>query len=169
MRITRRHLLAITAATAAVGTIGAAGIGMRWWDQSPSAPLAALSQEEGAIVRAIAGAAYPATNAIAMDGASANLDVFFDALVSHIPPVSQKLLKLLLHTLDGGTVLTHGATFTALSTRHKLDALSGWINNDIAEIRSAAQSLVLLIGMGWTIHPEVAPTMQRLHNCGYGA
>jgi hypothetical protein len=169
MRISRRHLLALSAAAAAVGAIGAGGLGYRWWDQPPGAPLEALSSEEAQIVRAIAGTAYPRTAAIPLDGAEAHLDRFFDATLSHMPESPRKLLKLLLHGLDGGTVLTHGSTFTELSEAERADVLKGWTQHELAELRNATQSLVLLLGMGWTIHPEVAPTMQRYHSCGYGA
>ena len=169
MRISRRHLLALSAAAAAVGAIGVGGLGYRWWDQPPDAPLEALSTQEAQIVRAIAGTAYPRTAAIPLDGSEAHLDRFFDATLSHMPESPRRLLKLLLHGLDGGTVLTHGSTFTELSPSERSEVLQGWTQHDLAELRNAAQSLVLLLGMGWTIHPEVAPTMQRLHSCGYGA
>lgn len=169
MRITRRHMLALSAATAAVGAIGAGGLVIRWWDQPPDAPLTVLSAEEARIVRALAGTAYPHTEAIPLDGAEAGLDHFFDAMLSHMPTEPRKLLKLLLHGLDGGTVLTHGATFSELGPSGRMEALDGWINHELAEMRNAAQSLILLLGMGWTTHPGVAPTMQRFHSCGYGA
>jgi len=169
MRITRRHLLALSAATAAVGAIGAGGLAIRWWDQPPGTPLEILSREEAEIVAAIAATAYPATTAIPLDGGDARLDRFFDQMLLHMPEPVAKLLKLLLHGLDGGTVLTHGSTFTALSEVDRSSALRGWMHHEIAELRNAAQSLVLLLGMGWSIHPQVAPTMQRYHACGYGA
>ena len=50
MRITRRHLLALSAATAAVGAIGSGGIALRWWDQPAQAPMHTLSGEEAAKV-----------------------------------------------------------------------------------------------------------------------
>ena len=169
MDITRRHLIALTAATAAAGALGVGGIGLRWWNQSASEGFGQLSLEEAAIVRAIAGAAYPRTEPIPLDGSEAGLDRYFDAMLAHVPQTTAKLLKLLLHGLDGGTVLTHGTTFAALSHADQQQVLSSWIEHDLAELRNAAQSLILLLGMGWTIHPEVAPFMQRFHSCGYGA
>jgi len=169
MRITRRHLLALGAATAVVGTVGAGGLAIRWWDQPAEAPFKVLSTEEASIIRAIAGAAYPATTTIEIAGENAGLDRFFDALLEHVPDGPATLLKLLLHGLDGGTVLSHGSTFTHLAADERTDALQGWTQHDLAELRNASQSLLLLLGMGWSIHPEVAPTMQRYHNCGYGA
>jgi hypothetical protein len=169
MRITRRHLLALSAATAAVGAIGSGGIALRWWDQPAQAPLHTLSGEEAAIVRAIAGTAYPSTETIPLDGSTAGLDRFFDSLLSHMPAQTARMLKLLLHGLDGGCVLSHGGRFSRLSPSVQQDALTSWLGHDLSEIRNASQSLILLLGMGWTIHPEVEPTMQRLHSCGYGA
>ena len=169
MPITRRHLLAIGAATAVVGTIGAGGLAIRWWDQPPEAPFKVLSSEEADIIRAIAGTAYPATSTILIAGEDAGLERFFDALLSHMPAQPSTLLKLLLHGLDGGTLLTHGSKFVNLTADQRADALHGWTQHDLAEFRNASQSLLLLLGMGWSIHPEVAPTMQQYHNCGYGA
>jgi hypothetical protein len=168
MHISRRQLLAISAAAAAVGVIGVGGLGVRWWDQPPSSPLQRLSDEEASIIRAIAGAAFPATDSIPLDGAEADLDRFFDQLLQHIPETPQKLLKLLLHGLDGSTVLTNGASFTALTRADRARVFQGWVHHDLAEARNAIQSLVLLIGMGWSIHPAVAPTMEQYHSCGYG-
>jgi len=168
MQITRRHVIALSAATAAAGAIGAGGLGLRWWNQSPDGQFAALSEEEAEIVRAIAGAAYPPTTTIPLNGADAGLDRFFDAMLTHIPQTTRKLLKLLLHGLDGGVVLTHGTTFAALDSPTQSEVLEEWLNHDLADLRNAAQSLVLLLGMGWSIHPQVAPTMQRYHSCGYG-
>ena len=168
MDITRRHLIALTTATAAAGALGVGGVGFRWWNQPAEESFGLLSVEEGAIVRAIAGAAYPRTEAIPLDGSEAGLDRYFDAMLGHVPPITAKLLKFLLHGLDGGTVLTHGATFTSLSRQDQDAVLTTWIHHDLSDLRNAAQSLVLLLGMGWTIHPKVAPYMQQFHSCGYG-
>ena len=152
-----------------MGVIGTGGLYIRWWDQEPSDPYARLSDEEVRIVRAFASAAFPSTQAIALDGYDADLDRFFDTMLMHVPTPTAKLLKLLLHGLDSATVLTHGATFSTLEKSEKMQALEGWLQHDLAEVRNATQSLVLLLGMGWSTHPKVAPFMQRMHNCGYGA
>ena len=39
---------------------------------------------------------------------------------------------------------------------------------DLAELRGAASSLTVFLGMGYTTHPDVAPIMARWHRCGYG-
>jgi hypothetical protein len=168
MRITRRHLLALTAATAAVGTLGVAITVRNWWDQPADAPYVTLTAEEARFVRAWAGVAYPRTAAINLDGDRANLDRFFDALIMRMADEPRKLLKLLLNALDNGSRWTHGARFAELSLADREAAFADWIVSDQAEFRTALQALTLLLGMGWSIHPAVAPTMQRLHSCGYG-
>jgi hypothetical protein len=168
MQITRRHLLALSAATAAAGALFVGGTVARWWDQPPSAPFVALSDPEARFVRAWAAAAFPGGEVLATDGGTAGLDRFFDATLSHLPDTQRKLLKLLIHALDTGTIAFAGSSFTALSPEdarvvfHKLSA------HDLAELRGAASGLTVLLGMGYTVHPDVAPMMARWHRCGYG-
>ncbi len=168
MQITRRHLLALGAATAAAGAIGLTGTAVSWWDQPAHAPFEALSASEAAFVRAWAGAAFPPGEVLSTDGATAGLDHFFDATLTHLPHTQRKLLKLLLHALDTGTIAYAGSPFTALppeAARRVFHQLSG---NDLAELRGAATSLTVLLGMGYTTRPEVAAVMARWHRCGYG-
>ena len=65
-------------------------------------------------------------------------------------------------------LIDSGATFTALSLPEQQVVLRSWFTNDVAEIRGAISSLVVLLGMGYTTHPEVSPIMSAWHRCGYG-
>ena len=168
MRISRRHLIALGSATAAAGVVGVGVTVTDWWNQPAGAGFTVLSDEEARFIRALAGAAYPRVKDIDVSGDTANLDHFFDQVLDNMPEEPRQLLRVLLHGLDGGAVLTNGATFTDLSPTDRTAVLNGWLNNDLAELRSAGQSVVLLLGMGWTIHPAVAPHMKQLHSCGYG-
>ena len=168
MQISRRHLLALSAGTAAVGALGASSLVIQWWNQPASAPYARLSDSEAAFVRAWAGVAFPATQSTPLSGDQAQLDRFFDQVLQFAPPDAAKLLKLLLNGLDAASVPTHGATFVALDDGARLDRFEAWTHSDLSLLRSATQGLVLLIGMGWSTHPEVAPEMQKMHSCGYG-
>jgi hypothetical protein len=141
----------------------------QWWDQAPEAPYSVLTHDEAGFVRAWAGVAFPATSFIPLHGADAGLDRFFDRTLQTTPPDTTKLLRLLLHALDNGATLTHGGLFSSISPARQSKYFESWIHSDIAIARSAAQSLVLLLGFGWSIHPEVAPHMRKLHSCGYGA
>jgi len=168
MEITRRHLLALTAATAAAGAVGTSGIALKWWDQPANAPHINLSSDEAHFIRVWSGVAFPPTRNITISGSDADLDRFFDELVGSMPETPAKLLRLLLHALDHASMPTHGSRFTDLAANQRSEVFESWTKADLAELRSATLSLALLLGMGWSIHPDVAPHMQRLHSCGYG-
>lgn len=169
MEITRRHLLALSAATAAAGALGAAGIAMKWWNQPANAPYTTLSAQEGHFIRMWSNAAFPATETIPLSGATANLDRFFDETMAFMPDTPAKLLRLLLNAMDHASIPTHGTRFTDLDDDQRSALFESWTTADLAELRSATLSLTLLLGMGWSIHPEVVPHMKLLHNCGYGS
>ena len=169
MKITRRHLLALSAATVAAGVVCAGGVGLSWWDQPAGAGYQHLSTAEAEFVRAFGGAAFPGGATVALDGSDAGLDHFYDALLDGMPEVTASLLRLLTHALDGAARLGGGGGFTALSRQAQQAHLEAWLQSDIAEVRGAISSLVVLLGMGYTIHPDVAPLMSQWHRCGYGA
>ncbi len=168
MKIARRHLLALGAATAAVSVMGAGAGVASWWRQPADAPFSVLSADEAQFVRAWSGAAFPGGATLATDGATANLDRFFDGVLAHVPDTQQHLLRLLLHALDNGAIVWSGSRFTSLSSNDARTVFHTLLAHDIAEVRGAAQSLTVLLGMGYSTHPDVAPVMARWHRCGYG-
>ena len=168
MQISRRHLLALSAGTAAIGAIGTGGVVFSWWDQPADDPYLSLSMEEGAFVRAWAGVAFPATETIPLEGSSAHLDRFFDQMLQSVPGDTENLLKLLLNGLNAMPKLTHSAPFQDLPFPDQQQLFASWSRSDVSAFRSAIQSLTMLLGMGWSTHPEVAPFMQKFHSCGYG-
>ena len=168
MSISRRQLLALGTATAAAGALTAGGTVFRWWDQPPAASFQALSTPEAAFVRAWAGAAFPSGDTLAIDGGTAGLDHFFDTTLTHLPATQRKLIKLLLHALDTGSIAFAGHSFSQLSPAQARTVFHQLSDHDIAEVRGAASSLTVLLGMGYSTHPEVAPVMARWHRCGYG-
>jgi len=168
MQISRRHLLALSAGSAAAGAIGAGGLAISWWDQPADKPYRSLSSDEGAFVRAWAGVAFPATPLSPIAGDEAQLDRFFDEMLLVMPADTAKLLRVLLHSLNTLPLATRWGRFTDLEPNTQKRLFEEWTHSDVSLFRSATQSLVLLLGMGWSTHPSVAPTMQKLHSCGYG-
>lgn len=168
MQITRRTLLALTAASAVATGLCAGGTALRWWDAPPGGGYRQLSDGEAAFVRSFGAAAFPGGDFIALDGGSADMDRFFDALLDGMEPLTADLLKLLLQALQRATLPTHGASFTALSVSAQQDALMSWFKSDIADVRAAVTSFIVLLGMGYTTHPDVSPIMSQWHRCGYG-
>lgn len=173
MKLSRRHLLGLIAAggalTAATGLVGAVAVGTNWWDQPADAPFEALEQEEAAVVRAVAAAAFPGGATIALGGGEADLDRFFDGLLLALPETQRNLLKLLLHALEHGAIVGAGGRLTHLPEVEQRAFVMGLINHELAEVRGAAMSLVVLLGMGYTTHPSVAPMISAWHRCGYGS
>jgi hypothetical protein len=168
MQISRRPLLAVSAGTAAAGAIGMGGLAISWWDKPVNEPYRSMSDDEGAFVRAWSGVAFPATALTPIAGSTANLDHFFDEMLHVMPGDTAKLLRVLLHGLDALPLATEGDHFTQLDSTSQNRLFEEWTHTDVSLLRSATQSLVLLLGMGWSTHPQVAPTMQKLHSCGYG-
>jgi len=168
MKISRRHLLALGAATSAAAVVGVGATVASWWDQPAHGELTQLSADEASFVRAWAGAAFPGGDVLALDGADAGLDRFFDGVLAHMPDTQRKLLKLLLHALDTGSLALAGARFTRLDPQQARRVFHRLSAHDIAEVRGAVSGLTVLLGMGYTTHPEVSPVMARWHRCGYG-
>ncbi len=168
MQITRRHLLALGAATAAASVLGVGATAAHWWNQPPHTGFKQLSSREAEVVRAWAAAAFPGGEAVALDGGQAGLDHFFDGVLSHTPATQRKLLKVLLHAVNTGAVALCGARLTSLSGPDARTVFHRLSAHDVAEVRGAMSSLTVLLGMGYSTHPEVAPIMARWHRCGYG-
>ena len=169
MKLTRRHLLALGAATAAAASVGlTGGLVVHWWDQPATAEYAHLSDDEARFVRAWASAAFPSGEVIALHGADAGLDRFFDRMLSSLPDTQRKLLKLLLHALDTGSIAMAGARFTQLDESAARRVFHRLGEHELAEVRGAVNGLTILLGMGHSTHPQVAPLMARWHRCGYG-
>jgi hypothetical protein len=173
MKMSRRTLLGIVAAagalTAATGLVGAFTVGTQWWDQPADTPFEALELEEAAVVRAVAAAAFPGGATIALGGGEAELDRFFDGLLLSLPEMQRSLLKLLLHALEHGAILAEGDRLSALPEGAQRAFVMGLLQHELAEVRGAAMSLVVLLGMGYTTHPTVAPMISAWHRCGYGS
>lgn len=168
MNVTRRHLLALAAGTTAAATVTGGAVIASWWNSPPDAPYTNLTSDEASFLRAWAGAAFPATQALPLAGEDAGLDRFFDEMLNHTPSDAATLLRLLINALNTSTVVTHGASFSSLGATERSQTFEDWTHAQVAHFRSATQSLVLLLGMGWSTHPEVAPHMRLLHSCGYG-
>lgn len=168
MKITRRHLLALSAASAAATALCAGGVATQWWAQPADGNHRKLAAEEARFVRGFAGAAFPAGPYIALSGADAGIDDFFDAVLDGMPDITADLLRLLMHALEHAPLPIHGGRFTMLPLDKQQHVLQGWLHHDIAEFRGAVSSLLVLLGMGYTTHPDVAPIMGAWHRCGYG-
>jgi len=166
---TRRKLLAAAAALTAAGAAGVGATAWRWWDQPVHAGWSFLSADEVAFLEAMADALFPPGGTPPLAGADADLARFFDGCIQAWEPTQRKLIRLLLHALDTWTWPAHQAPFSALGIEDRQAVIQGWIGHPLAEIRGAAVSVILFLGMGYTIHPDTADTFAPLYGCRYGA
>ena len=170
MQLSRRSVVGLAAGGAVLGGLGGgASVVGGWWQVPAGAGFAVLSEDEAAVVRAWAGAAFPPGAACPVDGATAGLDRFFDGVLAGLPPLQRDLLKLLLHAIDTGAIALEGARFTALPPAAARRAFHALVEAELAEVRGAALSLTVLLGTGYTVHPGTVATLSRLHLCGLGA
>jgi hypothetical protein len=169
VQVTRRTLVALAGASAAVAMVGSVVAVRSWWERPPGRGYRALDDTEGAIVQALAGAAFPAGAEIAVAGSAMGLDHFFDEMLVHMEPTAARELRLLLRVLDAGPVPSHGSRFRSLEPAQRQAVLERWLDHPLLEVRSASMGVLVLLGSGWALHPEVSRVFARWHSCGFGA
>lgn len=168
MLISRRHIIALSCATAIATTIGTGSLLISWWKVPPQAPFQRLSTHESKILIAIAQATFPSGDVISMDAKDLNLDRFFDSILFGMPDVQSDLLKLLINAFNRAPHLTLEAQYLDLSLKEQTLFLKGLLEHEQHLLRSAVTSLCILLGMGYTSHPDVSPIFAKYHRCGFG-
>jgi len=166
--LSRRQLLVLASAPPLLAAAGAAGVAGSWFLQRPAPPLRFLSTAEAATVRALCGAAWPATTACPLDGADADLDAYLDELMASLGGLQRDGIRMLLHVIEELPLATDGDRFGALPRDRQAALLQSWLDSDQATVRSALVSVVILTGMGYTTHPDAAATFGSLYRCRYG-
>ena len=167
-RISRRHVLAAMAAVPVAATIGTGAVAYSWWDRPADAPLKALSADEHAFVQALGEAWMPRGGTPELSGADARLGDWMDELLAGMPPQTRKELKILLHLLDNLPVPTRLGRFQALDRETRSQVLEAWLDHPVFLVRDAAAAVMVLLGVGWTTHPEVVGLLRPMFRCGYG-
>ena len=166
--IPRRKLLLYATAALGSATIASSIMVGQWWNTDPDEPYQHLNNDEAQITLLIAKAAFPSGAHHNIDGSQAQLDRFFDQFIGHLQPQNRKLLKLLLQATDRISIPLHGAYFSNLSFETQQSCIESLVNHQQHLIRSAYQSLIAILGMGYSTHPEMAEKLSHLHRCGYG-
>lgn len=160
-------------ATAAVGVAGGMGglvVRQRWWNHPPGGDLEALSQHEFNVIQAIAEAWMPPGEGPPdLSGSEANVGKFVDEIVSRMGAEQRKQFKLLIHLLDDLTMAIEFKPFHQLDRFKRSGHLQVWMNSPWYLLRQATAAVVILISMGYTVHPEVAKHISPWFRCGYGA
>ena len=166
--ISRRQLLLYTTIVAGGAAITAGLTVYSWWDTPPEKPYSLLNKKEAYMVSLVACAAFPAGKAISLDCGEAQMDRFFDLFLSNLTSEKSTLLKVLLQATERVSLLSHGAYFSSLSRQEQQSCIENLLNHEQHLVRSAYQSLIAILGMGYTTHPKVVNLIAPLHRCGYG-
>lgn len=168
MKLSRRQLLKISLLGSTAIALTGGGLVWSWWDTPPDTPYQLLNSEEAQMVQALSEAAFPAGKTIDLAGKDAKLDYFFDKLLFGMTRENQKLLKLLLHALNHLAVPSQGKYFLNCSETTQRQLVENWLNDDSYLFRSAMQSVIVLLSMGYTSHPKASKLLGQYFRCGFG-
>ncbi len=166
----RRQVLgALGVAGAALGAaaLGAGALTARWYHRPHGQGYQILSDREGAVARALAGAVWPRNAVCALGGDEADLDHYLDQMMLDWPAETRDLMRVLLGAFEDLSVLDEGAPFTELAPEAQSALFMRWFDHDVSEIHLAITSVAIVLGMGWTTHPKVDGPMKHLYRCGY--
>lgn len=166
MKLTRRHVVAAVAAIPAAGALCGGGLYARWWDRPPGAGRLRMSEDEYDFVQAIAEAWLPPGGTPALSGREADLGGFLDGVLAGMTDAAGNELRVLLQALDDLTWPTHGAAYRSLPLAERTLVLKGWLHSDLWLLRNATQAVLVLMGTGYSTHPEVAAVLRPMFPCG---
>lgn len=166
--INRRKFFFYASAALSTASIASCILVVQWWDTPPHESYEHLSAHEASITKVIAKAAFPSGKSHPMDGSQAQLDRFFDHFLGQLNEQNRKLLKLLLQTTERISIPLYGSYLSNLSDIQQQECVEYLLNHPQHLVRSAYQSLIAILGMGYTTHPQMAEKLALFHRCGYG-
>ena len=167
MKLTRRHILAAAAAIPAAGLLGTGTLALRWYDKAPGEGLSLLSDDEYGFVQALAEAWMPGGGTPSLSGADANLGAWLDEMLTHMAANQVTLLKMMLQILDDAPLLTDRTRYTTLPLARRTEILRGWMASKKPLFRGAVTGVIVLMGMGWSTHPDVVRVIAPMFRCGW--
>jgi hypothetical protein len=168
MALSRRTLLKASAALGGAITLAGGATIVHWWDQAATPGWQCLSEAEQRFLHAFADTVFPPGGEPAIGGSEAGATEVFDAVVGAMAPDQRNALKLFLNALNASTRPTHLSAFDRLEPERRDQVLIDWENHPVSEWRNAIQSLKILVGIGFTTHPEVAAVISPNFLLGYG-
>ncbi len=166
-KITRRQVLATSAAMATAAVAVTSGHVVNWWDRDAADGYESLGPQEVKLVNALGEAMFPPGGVPALSGAEVGLDHYFDGILTAMDSPTDNLLRLLLHALDDWAFLEAGLPYAQLSLDARIDKLDLWLNHDSHLVRGAVSGLLVFLGMGYCGHPEVKAAAGWIFPCGY--
>ena len=164
----RRKFIIYSTIAASSASIAAGLSVYQWWDTTPETPYIHLNKREAHIIQCIAQSTFPSGPQSSIDGKDAQIDRFFDQFLDQLLHQNRTLLKMLIQATDRISLPTHRSYFTSLSTEEQQEIIEGLLHSDQHLIRSAYLSLIAILGMGYSNHPQIAEKLSVFHRCGYG-
>lgn len=148
-------------------------VGGFWWDQQPAERYKVLSGHEARVVQTIADAMFPGDDQQPHpmpNGAQVGLVEYFDDYLDSVPPLTSKLLRVLVHAIDDMSVISDfGMKRFHLRPRdERIAILNAWDTSLIDVRRSAFRSIKLILGMGYCEHPDVLRAAGIQFSCAGG-
>ncbi|MFB6352258.1 MAG: twin-arginine translocation signal domain-containing protein [Bradymonadaceae bacterium] len=161
---------------AGIGTVGA-GLGSAayratgWWNQPSARGREILSADEVAITEAIVDAMFPGESMQPNgmpNGTDAGIVEHLDGYLAAIDAHSSRLMRLLLHLIDEGALVSD-LTFRRFRYRSRKDRiaiLKAWDNSEIVFRRKAFGGLKLILAGGYCTHETVLQVSGIHYTCG---
>jgi hypothetical protein len=163
--VTRRQLLA---ATAACATLGAGGVLAHLPAPAPGRRLFSAAEVE--VVNALADAFFPPGNPIGVAGAAVDVASELDRLlVEDLDHVVAPVFRHLLRGIEYATVATHGARFTQLERIARGEILESWSDPELVPRRMAYEVLKTCVGWAYMSAPQVRAAIGWQSECHAGA
>ncbi|MBM4369047.1 MAG: gluconate 2-dehydrogenase subunit 3 family protein [Deltaproteobacteria bacterium] len=163
--ITRRQVLA---ATAAVTAIGSGGVLAHLPSPAPGRKLFSAAEVE--VVTALAEAFFPAGNPIGVAGGGVDVAGELDRLlVDELDHVVAPVFRHLLRGIEYGSVATHGARFSALEPLAREEVLAEWAEPANVPRRMAYEVLKTCVGWAYFNAPQVRAALGWEAECHAGA
>jgi hypothetical protein len=166
-RFTRRHLLAIAAATGAAGALAGGGRVWSWWDRPSTDGYQMLSADEVELVESLCEAIFPPGGTPAISGREVGAARYVDDVLGDVVEPMGNLLRLVLHALDDWSRLTRRTGWASLSVDERGEALQSWTHHESHLVRGAVTGLLVFICSAYTTHPEVQEAAGWQFPCGY--
>ena len=148
--VSRRSLLltAMAVATAA----GGAGLA---WHGSPAEGYGVLTKTEVKSIEAIARVLFP-PGIFDVSGGDGGTAPMVDALLDGVlDPLAVDGFRYLLRTIELGTIVARGRSFSSLSTDEAEQVLAIWASDEPFPRRLASDSFKVIVGMAFFRRPEV--------------
>ena len=161
--LSRRGLL--LSAGAALAVLGAGAVAARLPPAGPG--LRVLSAEEAARCEAFGDALFPPDSPLGVSASAVGLGGRVDRLCSQVfEPEVVMAFRLALRTLEYATVVTEGATFSALPLARRRALLRDWSTPDPLPRRLLLDLLRMALGIAFFNAPQAREAVGAQPACG---